>query len=241
MVLAHYLHDFPMCGDFNQLEWFEDKLGGAPIIRGWEVFMDWRLDTNLLDVPFYGPRFTWSNKKLVDNLIMERLDNAYVTVSWMDQYPNHYVHHEPIVVSDHTSIIYTSINIQVKNRRPYQIENWCLAMHDVVTFIHNYWTPTYNRSLMFFLSCKLRSSRDELQSWCIGHKKYKGLDWKSICVDLSQFGRQVTDENTTNTYIQSIQQMSTPMELGYVYSKQRMKHAWMCLGDSPSHLMYYKV
>lgn len=63
MVLAHYLHDFPMCGDFNQLEWFEDKLGGAPIIRGWEVFMDWRLDTNLLDVPFYGPRFTWSNKK----------------------------------------------------------------------------------------------------------------------------------------------------------------------------------
>lgn len=123
MVLAHYLHDFPMCGDFNQLEWFEDKLGGAPIIRGWEVFMDWRLDTNLLDVPFYGPRFTWSNKKLVDNLIMERLDNAYVTVSWMDQYPNHYVHHEPIVVSDHTSIIYTSNNIQVKNRRPYQIEN----------------------------------------------------------------------------------------------------------------------
>lgn len=42
LELASHLQSLPLClliGDFNQLEWFEDKLGGAPTIRGWEVFM----------------------------------------------------------------------------------------------------------------------------------------------------------------------------------------------------------
>lgn len=46
---------YPTClilGDFNQVEWFEDKLGGSPFIRGWDDFVQFRLQSRLLEVPF---------------------------------------------------------------------------------------------------------------------------------------------------------------------------------------------
>lgn len=63
-------------------------------------------------------------------------------------------------------------------------------------------------SQMFSLSCKLKRLRDDLQTWCISHKKFKGLDWKAICAYLSRLGRQVSNNDTASSYIQSIQQAS---------------------------------
>lgn len=61
-------------GDLNQVEHNSDKLGGSGVIRGWEAFTNWRIHANVLDVPFTGPRNTWSNKREGNRLILERLD-----------------------------------------------------------------------------------------------------------------------------------------------------------------------
>lgn len=53
---------------------------------------------------------------------------AYVTVNWMDYYPILYVYHEPIIVSDHATIVYVHNKLHHQNRRPYQVENWCLLI-----------------------------------------------------------------------------------------------------------------
>lgn len=75
-------------GEFNQVELSEDKFGGSTVIRGWEEFMNWRVSSNLLDVPFSGPTFTWSNKHKDQSLVIERLDRAYMSSEWFLDYPD---------------------------------------------------------------------------------------------------------------------------------------------------------
>ena len=81
-------------GDFNQVEKYEDKLGGSSTIRGCNAFINWRFKSNMVEVPFQGPRFSWTNKQIGTTLLMERLD---------------IVHHEPILCSDHAAIVYTNM------------------------------------------------------------------------------------------------------------------------------------
>lgn len=70
---------FLVMGDFNQLDLSEDKLGGSPVIRGWDDFLSWKMTSHLFDVPYSGPRFTWSNMHTDDSLILECLDRAYIS------------------------------------------------------------------------------------------------------------------------------------------------------------------
>lgn len=81
-LLANLMIPMSRClviGDFNQVELLEDKFGGSTVIRGWQDFIDWRVSSNLLDIPFSGPHFTWSNKHRDQTLVMERLDRAYMS------------------------------------------------------------------------------------------------------------------------------------------------------------------
>lgn len=107
-VSSNYL----ILGDFNQVERFEDKIGGSSLIHGWMEFMDWRFKSLLYGVPFFGPRFTWSNNQLGSNLILERLNRAYTSSSWDSLFLDHILLHELIVCFDHAAIVYFTFNLQ---------------------------------------------------------------------------------------------------------------------------------
>ncbi|XP_074299314.1 uncharacterized protein LOC141630383 [Silene latifolia] len=92
-------------GDFNQVELHGDKLGGFDIIHGQEEFISWKLNNCLLDVPFFGPQFTWTNSQRNSDCIFERLDRAYATQDWFQIFSAASVIHLPIIVSDHAQII----------------------------------------------------------------------------------------------------------------------------------------
>lgn len=149
-------------GDFNQVEFFEDKLGGSSSIRGWGDFMSWRFSSNLVEVPYSGPQFTWSNKHKNGGLIFERLDRAYKTLDWKITYPNSNVINQPIINSDHAAIVYdSSPNIAAK-KRPYQIEVWCLFYNEIVSLIHDQWSSHVSGSPMFHLSQHLSMLRSKV-------------------------------------------------------------------------------
>ncbi|XP_074277255.1 uncharacterized protein LOC141600896 [Silene latifolia] len=96
---------FLIIGDFNQVELHCDKLGGSPTIRGQDEFLAWKLQNELIDVPFFGPRFTWTNSQKNADCIFEKLDRAYATQDWFQIFPNASLLHLPILISDHAPII----------------------------------------------------------------------------------------------------------------------------------------
>ena len=110
-------------GDINQVDSYGDKMGGAPLIRGWEDIQNWKHDLHLVDIPFYGPRYTWTNNLLDSALIMERLDRAYASQDWLDEFPSTTIQNFPILNSDHAPIWLQTSPMLKKLNRPYQLES----------------------------------------------------------------------------------------------------------------------
>ncbi|XP_074278432.1 uncharacterized protein LOC141602021 [Silene latifolia] len=126
---------FLVIGDFNQVEFYTDKLGGSSSIRGQVDFTTWKFQNGLVDIPFFGPRFTWMNGQFGDNCIMERLDRAYATHEWFDMFPHTSLLNLPILISDHSPIILQLFHAQNSSKRPYRIDNWCLHLPQVVSLV----------------------------------------------------------------------------------------------------------
>ncbi|CAN1130013.1 hypothetical protein LINPERHAP2_LOCUS5581 [Linum perenne] len=68
--------------DFNSILSAEDKRGGAPFCRARnKSFFDTVELCGFVDIPFSGPRFTWSR-----NNVAVRLDRALVNGLWLGEY-----------------------------------------------------------------------------------------------------------------------------------------------------------
>ncbi|KAK3212073.1 hypothetical protein Dsin_016779 [Dipteronia sinensis] len=81
-------------GDFDEILSDSDKFGGAD--RNWRTMSDFREtleDCELENMGFIGPRFTWSNKKAGNALIMERLDRSFCHKGWKVLFPHSFVRH----------------------------------------------------------------------------------------------------------------------------------------------------
>ena len=64
--------------DFNKVLTGEDKFGGKSINLNRALDFKDCLDTcNLLDLGFFGPKYTWSNRRQLTDLILERIDRCF--------------------------------------------------------------------------------------------------------------------------------------------------------------------
>lgn len=163
-TLSSFL-DFPksiLIGDFNKLETIDDKLGGSLIIRGSNDLINWRMRNNVMDVPIAGPIFSWSNKCLGEDLILEMLDRAYVTSLWYDEFPEGIIKNEPITVSYHATICYDSSPMAHFVKRSYQLENGCLQFQEVRDLVENNWTNLDIGSSIFKVHKNLRLTRSKI-------------------------------------------------------------------------------
>ncbi|XP_021731312.1 uncharacterized protein LOC110698221 [Chenopodium quinoa] len=59
--LLQTYHKVLLIGDFNQVEYNTDKVGGSAKITGQTQFQEWKIDSGLLHIPFTRPTFTLTN------------------------------------------------------------------------------------------------------------------------------------------------------------------------------------
>ncbi|XP_021771688.1 uncharacterized protein LOC110735810 [Chenopodium quinoa] len=242
--LQWFLEEFKnvlVIGDFNQVESGSNNLGGSTRIRGMEAFLDWRFSSNVTEVPFSGLRFTWSNKREGDELILERLDRAYVTEEWFDHSPDGKIIHEPIVCSDHAAITYLGQPTEMVSNRPYQIENWCLLFPEIKELVGQTWKEEFPGSPMFQLSRKLERLRSKLQYWCLEHKQVWGINWRKLTKDLRNSGMKITSIQEGEGNIRQINHLIPESQLSFSFWNQRMKTNWIKGGDCPTPTMYRRV
>ncbi|XP_021761155.1 uncharacterized protein LOC110725987 [Chenopodium quinoa] len=228
-------------GDINQLEYYSNKLGGSSLIKGLDVFLDWRFQTNLLEVPFTGPRYTWSNKRLGTELIMEQLDRAYSSSQWFNNFPDGRVTHEPITVSDHATIIYDLDTRLSKSNRPYQIETWCLVFPEIKTIIGEAWGVQCSGSVMYKFQLRSKWLRDKMKRWCLDNKKVWGINWRKYSTELHDQGGGITTLEQGNSYVSAINETITQSGLEFKYWQQRIKDWWIKEGYMSSKMMYGRV
>lgn len=102
-------HPFIVIGDLNEILCLEDKLGGnIPTLERFKMLNEFMNNTNTMDIPFTGNRYTWRKKEAGNDNILERLDRALVHNDWYNDFPNASIKHIDFSISDHTPIILTT-------------------------------------------------------------------------------------------------------------------------------------
>ena len=95
-----------MLGDFNEVLCGEDKFGGDQVKLNRALEFKGCLDEcNMLDLDFAGPKFTWTNRRTISNLILERIDKCFANPVWRLLYPEAIVTHLPRTFLDHCQIL----------------------------------------------------------------------------------------------------------------------------------------
>lgn len=75
-----------VCGDFNMIRYASEKNNSDFHISEAEAFNDMIHDLCLIELPLLDRSFAWSNKREIPTL--ERLDRAFINLSWDATLPN---------------------------------------------------------------------------------------------------------------------------------------------------------
>ena len=118
-----------MAGDFNEPLVGGDKFGGRGVSINRSLLFKECLDRcNMINMGFFGPRYTWTNKRDINNLILERIDRFFMNLNWCTLYPNAKVTHLPKCHSDHCPVLMEAFPAQtVKLTRPFHFQSFWLT------------------------------------------------------------------------------------------------------------------
>ncbi|XP_050248950.1 uncharacterized protein LOC126696221 [Quercus robur] len=77
-----------MLRDFNEVLSGEDKFGGNWVNLNRALqFKECLDDCNMVDLGFAGPKYTWTNRRPISALILERIDRCFANPSWRVLFP----------------------------------------------------------------------------------------------------------------------------------------------------------
>lgn len=105
-----------------------------------------------LHVSYSEPQFIWTNKRLLPNPILERLDRVNVTQEWFANDDHHLVLYQPFICSYHAAIIESYGNSSHQSKRPYQLESWCLEIPNIKNIMTWCWQELLVDSPIYILA-----------------------------------------------------------------------------------------
>ncbi|KAG6645720.1 hypothetical protein CIPAW_08G141600 [Carya illinoinensis] len=92
-------------GDLNEIMFHHERQGRNPIPKSQlAAFRDVIEDCGLRDLGFNGYKFTWSNRRVGQYCVNERLDRFLANLAWWNSFPNAKVVHGLVAYSDHLPI-----------------------------------------------------------------------------------------------------------------------------------------
>ncbi|XP_074313772.1 uncharacterized protein LOC141648966 [Silene latifolia] len=214
---------FCMVGDFNQLEFHSDKIGGSSNITGWKAFYDWRINASLCELPYFGPQFTWTNKRDTSDLIFERLDRGYASQDWLITFPEAQIQNLNVFLSDHAPIV-LDLTAQIKKpKRPYRVDNWCLDHSKIQALVLSIWHTFSSSSVMSSVFKKLAQIRNGILNWVLQNRHHYMMDWSSFLQDLSISASHLHDCSSGSDYLRTLSDTEHNVHLQHSFRNQRAK------------------
>ncbi|KAL4596819.1 hypothetical protein ACB092_12G190700 [Castanea dentata] len=116
-------------GDFNEVLFEEKKSGGNPISqRGVGAILNFMNVCHMMDLGFSGPKFTWLNKREIEDLIQCKLDRCWANLDWKEFFNEANATHLARVNSDHCpQLLNLNPNTSVISNRPFKFQSVWLS------------------------------------------------------------------------------------------------------------------
>ncbi|XP_039038081.1 uncharacterized protein LOC120175552 [Hibiscus syriacus] len=147
-------------GDFNIIARAEESSDfetmGVHNSSDMKEFQDCLEELDLMDHPFLGPTFTWSNRQ-EGSFLARKLDRVLVNPKWLLDYPDSFVEFKAQGVSDHClGVLWTHKGALAKKPRPFKFFNCWVSHEKFLSIVKDSWQVHCAGSAMQVLFCKLR-------------------------------------------------------------------------------------
>lgn len=218
-------------GDFNEVLLEKEKYGGNPIcqrrVRAIKECMD---VCHMMDLGFSGPKYTWSNKRDVGDLIQCRLERCWANTGWKEQYTKANVTHLAIINSNHCSLLLNLYpNMGNASDGPFRFQSIWLHHKDFLAIVREAWSGKNAR-----LASAISDFTMKVQRW---NKEVFGnvfLRKKKIMARLQ--GTQKAIANCPNSFLINLQnQLSKKYNLILQMEEEiwamKSKANWIMMGE----------
>ncbi|KAE8667867.1 Detected protein of unknown function [Hibiscus syriacus] len=155
-------------GDFNVTiradESSDFEILGVHNSPDMEDFQGCLEDIDLLDHPFLGPSFTWSNRQ-DDGFLTRKLDRILVNHPWLSIYPDSFVEFKAQGVSDHCpGMIWTQRGALTRRPKPFKFFNCWSTSANFLGIVKESWTVQCAGNPMQRLFLKLKRLKPKLKN-----------------------------------------------------------------------------
>ncbi|CAL1355574.1 unnamed protein product [Linum trigynum] len=157
---------YVVIGDFNTTLHESEKDGG----NAWNAVQsfslrDFILDLGLHDPGFQGDQFTWTNRRMGDACIRERLDRALCSQIWITQFPETLVKHFTDQGLDHRAILLSDQPYRRHCRPLFRFDARWADNPEVRAMVDYVWKEEIQGTPMFQLWERLKKLRHLLYDW----------------------------------------------------------------------------
>ncbi|XP_039032312.1 uncharacterized protein LOC120167325 [Hibiscus syriacus] len=151
-------------GDFNVIlrtESSDFETLGVHISPDMEDFQDCLEDLDLLDHPYLGPSFTWSNKQ--DEA--RKLDRILVNPGWLSVFPDSFAEFKAQGVSDHClGVIWTQKGVLARRPKPFKFFNYWTTSANFLNIVKVSWLEHCEGNPLQRLFTKMKRLKPNLKN-----------------------------------------------------------------------------
>ncbi|XP_074283764.1 uncharacterized protein LOC141608299 [Silene latifolia] len=205
------------------------------------AFYDWRINTPLYELPYFGLQFTWANKRETSSLILKRLDRGYAPQDWLLTFPEAHIQNLNIFLSDHAPIV-LDLSARIKKpKRPYRVDNWCLEHTEIQALVTSIWHSFSFGHIMSSVIKKLSQIRSGILNWVLHNRRLFMLDWSSISQELSKSASLIHDSSTGSDYLHNLKATEHDVRIQHSFWSQRAKSEFHFNDGLPTAYFYSRV
>nr|XP_023927486.1 uncharacterized protein LOC112038880 [Quercus suber] len=152
-------------GDFNEILVSYEKLGGAPrseaAMREFREVVD---DCGFMDLGYVGKKYSWRGRR-GESMVLERLDRALATQSWLALNPATRVLCLRYNASDHYPIIINPEGIADRPCKPFRFEHMWLKENGCGETVKTAWLAPFPLSNSPLMHEKIKFCGEKLMEW----------------------------------------------------------------------------
>ena len=157
-------------GDFNKAISLDEQCGKEDrSLNQMANFREALVECELQDLGFKGPEFTWSNRRLGEDLVRVRLDRAVSNPAWNLLFPNAQVSHILVPSSDHLGVLVEIRSNPARGnqhrRKLFRFEHAWMQEEGCETTIADAWKEEQTGTAMYQLTQKIKQCRIRLLKW----------------------------------------------------------------------------